>query len=181
MKGVTTSSSSAVKHGLYVLLEKILRWSVNPRFRAKLLALLGAHIGRNVRIYEVQLFNLQNGFANLHIDDDVHIGIGCRLDLAGELRVGARSTLSPGVTILTHNDCGSAHGSKLIALYPAEVASVSIGEDSWIGANATVLSGGKISSLVVVAAGSVVSGVVPTASVAAGAPARVKKRLSLDS
>ncbi len=83
-----------------MLLELGLRVVIHPTLRAKLLALCGATVGKNVRIYEIQLFNLSNGFKNLKIADDVHIGTGCRFDLEGEIHLGRGVTLSPGVTIL---------------------------------------------------------------------------------
>lgn len=169
----------AMFHGTFLLLEKILRWCIHPRVRARLLRLCGAHIGRNVRVYEIQLFNLQHGFRNLHLADDVHVGPGCRLDLSAQLRVGARSTLSPGVTVLTHSDPGSTHGSKLLAAYPARFAPTSIEVDCWIGANATLLAGVSVADLGIVAAGAVVTCDVPTKCVVAGVPAHIVKELPL--
>jgi acetyltransferase-like isoleucine patch superfamily enzyme len=52
-------------------------------------------------------------------------------------------------------------------------AAVSIGAGSWLGAGAIVLPGACIGRNVVVAAGSVVRGVVPDHCVVAGVPARV--------
>ena len=173
------ATGGALKHGLFLLLEKLLRWSIHPRLRARLLGVFGAHIGRNVRIYEIQLFNLQAGFSNLHVADDVHIGPGCRLDLSASLSIAARATLSPGVTVLTHSDPGSVHNSKLLARYPATLGPVCIGSDCWIGANATLLGGVTVGDLVVIAAGAVVTRDVPGGSVAAGVPARVKKALDV--
>lgn len=170
--------AAAWKHGAYLLIEKLLCWCVHPRLRAQALRLLGASVGRNVRVYEIRLFNLENGFRNLTIADDVHIGPGCRLDLAGPLQVGARSTLSPGVTILTHADPGASHGSRMARIYPPCVGAVSIGQDCWLGANATVLAGVTIGDLVVVAAGSVVTRDVPTCCIVAGNPAVTKKTLA---
>jgi acetyltransferase-like isoleucine patch superfamily enzyme len=174
------SAGAALAHGAWLLVEKLLRWCVHPRLRARLLGVLGASVGRNVRIYEVQLFNLEKGFSNLAVADDVHIGPGCRLDLAGPLRIGARSTLSPGVTILTHADAGASHGSALCALYPPRVEAVTIGSDCWLGANVTVLAGSALADRVVVAAGSVVIDDIPSNSMAAGVPARVRKTLAID-
>ncbi|MEO7621666.1 MAG: acyltransferase [Gallionella sp.] len=108
----------------------------------------------------------------------MHIGPGCRLDLAGSLAIGARSTLSPGVTILTHSDPGESHGSRLTASYPPCTAGVFIGADCWLGANATILSGVKINELAVVGAGSVVTKEVPGGYVVAGNPARTKKPIN---
>lgn len=167
----------AWRHGFNLLLEKLLRWCIHPRLRASALRLLGANAGRNVRIYEARFFNLETGFRNLTIADDAHVGSDCLLDLAGSLRIGARSTLSPRVVILTHADPGTAHGSRLGKLYPARVSAVSIGDDCWLGANVTVLSGVSIGDMVVVAAGSVVTANVPPRCVVAGNPAVLKKML----
>ncbi len=169
---------NSLRNGAWLLVEKFLRWCVNPRLRARLLGALGANIGRNVRVYEIQLFNLARGFRNLSLADDVHVGPGCRLDLAGSLAIGTRSTLSPGVTILTHADPGASHGSRLAANYPACTAGVSVGADCWLGANVTILCGVKINDLAVVAAGSIVTTEVPAGYVVAGNPARPKKPIA---
>lgn len=168
---------TAIKHGRFVLLEKLLRWSVSPRLRARLLGFFGADIGPNVRIYEVQLFNLKEGFRNLRVGEGAHIGVGCRLDLEGPLAVGRRSTLSPGVTVLTHQDPGSAHGSRLLDFYPSRIEATTVGDDCWLGTNVIVLAGVTIGNLVVIGAGSVVTGDLPEGVVSAGSPAVVKKLL----
>lgn len=171
---------ASISHGLWLLVEKLLRWCVHPRLRARALALLGARIGRNVRIYEIQLFNLERGFSNLETADDVHIGPGCRLDLAGALRIGPRSTLSPGVTILTHDDPGSSHGSAMCEKYKPRIGAVVIGADCWLGANATILAGTTLGDRVLVGAGSVVVNDVPSSSMVVGVPASLKKHLEFD-
>jgi acetyltransferase-like isoleucine patch superfamily enzyme len=167
--------SNAITHGFSLVAEKLLRWCVNPRWRARLLGMLGASVGRNVRIYEGQIFNLENGFAHLSVADDVHIGPGCRLDLSGRLEIGPRTTLSPGVTVLTHADPGSSHGSAIAMRYPPRFDGVSIGSDCWIGANATLLGGARIGKRVVIGAASVVRDAIPDDTLAAGAPATVRK------
>jgi maltose O-acetyltransferase len=164
-------------HGFWLVIEKVLRWSIHPRLRARIYGALGAQIGRNVRVYEVQLFNLATGFRNLRVDDDAHIGPGCKVDLAAPLVIGARSTLSPGVTILTHADPGKSHGSELARIYPPRFDGVSLGRDCWVGANATLLAGCRLGNRVVVGAASVVRDSIPDDSLAAGVPATVRKRL----
>lgn len=176
--GNSTTRPSPLRHGIYLVLEKLLRWSIHPKLRSKILKLLGAKIGKNVRIYEIQLFNLELGFRNLHLSDDVHIGPGCRIDLSGILKIGMRSTISPGVTILTHADPGSSHHSKILKYYPPHRYGVSIGIDCWVGANTTILDAVTIGDNVVVAAGSVVTNNVEPKTLVAGAPARVKKFLA---
>src|SRR5512139_2036129 len=76
-------SVERLRHGWFMLLEMGMRVVVNPYLRARLLALCGATVGHNVRIYEMQFLNLDGGFRNLSIEDDVHIGMGCRFDLKG--------------------------------------------------------------------------------------------------
>ncbi len=165
----------ALKHGSFVLIEKLLRWSVSPRLRSRLLAIFGASTGTNTRICEIQLFNLKNGFKNLYLADDVYIGPGCLFDLEGRLTIGSKTTLSPGITILTHADPGSSHGSQLITLYPPHIRDVAIGSNCWLGANVTVLAGVTIGDFVVVAAGSVVTSDLPSRVLVAGIPAQTKK------
>jgi acetyltransferase-like isoleucine patch superfamily enzyme len=169
-----------VRHGAWLVVEKLLSWCVHPRLRARLLSLLGARIGRNVRVYEIRLFNLDNGFASLSIGDDVHIGPGCALDLAGTIQIGPRSTLSPRGNSLTHADPGASHGSGLCALYSPRIGGVTIGADCWVGANATILVGANIGNRVVIGAGSVVIGDIESDRMAAGVPARVRKTLVFD-
>jgi acetyltransferase-like isoleucine patch superfamily enzyme len=174
-----STMSNRLRHGLFMLLEKLLRWSIHPRLRASILRFFGARIGSNVRIHEVQLFNLRLGFRNLEIDDGVFIGPGCRLDLEGTIVIGARSTLSPGTTVLTHEDPGSQQGSRLLALFPARAATTTIGSDCWLGTNVVVLAGVTIGNLSVVGAGSVVTRDVPVRTLAAGVPATWKRFIDI--
>jgi acetyltransferase-like isoleucine patch superfamily enzyme len=160
-----------------LLIEKLLHWCIVPTLRADVLRLLGAKIGQNVRIYEARFINLENGFKNLQVGNDVHIGTDCLLDLKGVLHICSGSTLSPRVVILTHQDPGKAHDSPLLKEFPAVVGDTSIGEGCWIGANATIISGVHIGAKVVVASGAVVIGNVESNSLVAGVPAKEKRKL----
>jgi acetyltransferase-like isoleucine patch superfamily enzyme len=166
-------------HGFYIFLEKFLRWAVHPGLRASLLKLLGAEIGRGVRIHEVQMFNLKHGFGNLHVGDGAYIGIGCKLDLEGPLTIGARTSVSAGVTILTHEDAGTRQNSRLARLFPLRVKPTAIGSDCWVGANATVLCGVVIEDCVVIGAGSVVTRNIQGKVVAAGVPASPRRTIDV--
>ena len=53
---------------------------------------------------------------------------------------------------------------------------VSIGKNSWIGSGAIILPGSKIGDHVVIGANSVVTGEIPSCSVAVGSPARVVRK-----
>lgn len=168
-----------VKHALFLLAEKLLTWCISPYLRARLLRLLGASIGRNVRIYEARFFNLADGFRNLHLADDVHVGPGCLIDLTDAVNVGEGAVISPGVTILTHADPGSHHDAPLARAFPPRQAPCTVGASAWIGANAVLLCGADIGGLAVVGANSLVSGAVPARTVVAGSPARHVRNIDI--
>lgn len=153
-----------------MFMEKILAWSINPFFRARLLRFCGATIGKNVRVNEARFFNLDNGFRNLELGDDVHIGPFCRLDLTEKIRLGDKCTVSPAVCILTHADPGEFHDSALVKHFPAKARPVTIGSSSWIGAGSTILCGVNIGDRVAIGANSLVNKDIPSDSVAAGSP-----------
>lgn len=167
---------SDLRAGLYMVAEMLTRILVHPRLRARCLAILGARIGRNVRIYECRFINLRNGFSHLQVGDNVHIGAGCLIDLEGPVAIGSGSVLSPRVTVLSHSDPGSAHGSPLCERWEPEARGVAIGDGCWIGACATVLSGSVIGDHVVIGAATLVRGHLAEGEVYVGVPARVVEK-----
>lgn len=90
--------------------------------------------------------------------------------------IGKNSTLAYGTTILTSANPNGPK-NKLAALYPPIKAPVIIGDNVWVGANATILPGVTIGEMSVVAAGSVVTKSVPPGVLVAGNPAIIKKKL----
>lgn len=163
---------SDLKTALCMAAELCLRLLIHPRMRAHCLGLLGARIGRNVRIYECRFINLRNGFSNLRIGDDVHVGTDCLIDLQGPVHIGSGTVLAPRVTLMSHSDPGSAHGSSLCARWPAEALGVVIGKGCWIGAGTTILSAAVVEDGVVVGAAALVRGVLKAGTLCAGVPAR---------
>jgi acetyltransferase-like isoleucine patch superfamily enzyme len=161
-----------VRNATFLIIEKFLRWCILPRLRARLLALLGAKIGSNVRVNECQFINLSCGFSNLTLGDDVYIGPGCLIDLEGKVVLARGATLSPRVSIITHNDPGSFHDSPLTRDFPKSVGAVRIGEYCWIGTGSVVLSGVEIGDRAVVGAMALVRCSLGSAAVHAGVPAR---------
>lgn len=161
-----------------MLVELSLRVIVHPFMRAFLLRLCGARIGKNVRIYEIQLFNLENGFKHLHIHDDVHIGMGCRIDLTAMVIIERGTTLSPGVTILTHSDPGSYHLSPICNEFAPFTAAVNIGSHCWVGSNSTILPATRINDQCVVGACSLVKGNLQACSLYYGMPVKKIRNLN---
>ena len=160
------------KKALFMIIELFLRIVISPFLRAYLLKICGAKIGRNVRIYEVHFLNLSNGFSNLYIEDDVHIGMGCRIDLEGAVHIHRGATISLGVTILSHYNPGEQHNSPLCKEFPPVVGKVDIGNYCWIGCNTTILAGSIIPERTAVGACSLVKGRLEANSVYLGIPAK---------
>lgn len=110
-------------------------------------------------------------------DAGVTIGVGCRIysNLAASepwlVSVGDRTTVSVGVTVLTHDGTGWLYSDDQGRRY--RYAPVAIGDDCFIGARAMLMPGVRIGSGSIVGAGSVVTKSVPPGSVVAGNPARI--------
>ncbi|HCB30641.1 MAG TPA: hypothetical protein DEP50_07950 [Acinetobacter lwoffii] len=147
----------AYKVGLYIIAEMLLRLIIHPRLKASFFRVLGASIGKGVRIHEAKFIHPLEGFKNLILDDYAYIGPQSIIDLSGEVCIGKRSSISPGSIILTHADPGSFYGNMLSRKYPRKIARVTIGDDSWIGAGAIVLCGVTIGAKSIIGAGSLVS------------------------
>ena len=114
------------------------------------------------------------GFIYLH--KHAEINSNCFLLAKDKIEIGENSTLAYGVTVLTSANPNSPH-NKLAELYPAMTAPVNIGNNVWVGANATILPGVTIGDFSVIAAGSVVNKDVPSGVLVAGNPAVFKKKL----
>jgi len=86
------------------------------------------------------------------------------------LIIGDRVAIGPRVTIVLSSD---ANWSNLMDTREYIKSTVSIGEDSWIGASVTILPGVKIGKMAIVGAGAVVTKDVPDFAIVAGVPARI--------
>jgi acetyltransferase-like isoleucine patch superfamily enzyme len=157
--------------GVWMVLEKLLRWCIHPRLRARCLHLFGAKIGSRVRIYETMLVQILQGFSHLTIGDDSSIGPGGMIDLTGPVEIGSHTALAPGCVLMTHSDPGSRIGSRLCDVYPRTVAGIRIGNHVWIGAHTLILAGVTIGDGTVIGAGSLVAKDIPPGVVAYGRPA----------
>jgi len=160
------------RHGLGLIVVMLLGLCPSPRLRARLLSILGASIGRNVRICPCRIINLRKGFRNLRVGSDVHIGTDCLIDLEGPVVISKGTTIAPRVVLLSHSDPGASHESPLILQFPPTSEGLYIGMDCWIGANCTLLDGSHIGDYCVIAAATVVRGNLESGFLYGGAPAR---------
>jgi acetyltransferase-like isoleucine patch superfamily enzyme len=167
----------AFRFGFFTLAMLPYRAALVPQLRAPWLRLLGARIGPGTIVHGVRFFNLyRRGPRGLRIGRECFLGDECLLDLADEIVLEDQVTLAERVLILTHTNVGYAD-HPLQAHFPASSAPVVVRRGSFLGANVTVLPGVTIGERSFVAAGSVVTADVPSATLVAGVPAKAVRSL----
>jgi len=108
----------------------------------------------------------------LRIGDRCVIGRGSHVVAHRSTEIGDDVFTGPYVYITDQNHSYADPEIPIGRQWPSNT-SVSIGSGSWLGAGAIILPGARIGRNVVVAAGSVVRGVVPDRCVVAGVPAKI--------
>ncbi|MDD3534201.1 MAG: acyltransferase [Candidatus Cloacimonetes bacterium] len=166
----------------YSLLRKLygLNHAINYLARSDKTALVkvlkkeGAKIGQRCDLNLPIYFHELRDPKLLSIGDDVHIGRLVLLDLSSSIVLKDRVTISMGSMLITHLDVGN---SQLGTEYPSARKGITIDHDSYLGCQATVLSGVNIGSRCLIGAKSLVTKDVSSGSVAAGIPARILKQV----
>jgi acetyltransferase-like isoleucine patch superfamily enzyme len=110
---------------------------------------------------------------NITIGKNVFFNTGCSFQDRGGITIGNGTMIGMNVTIATLN-----HGLSLDTRNTTYPSPVVIGENVWIGSNATILPSVNIGNNSVVAAGAVVTKDVPENTVVAGVPAKVVKTIN---
>lgn len=109
---------------------------------------------------------------NITVGKNVFFNTGCSFQDRGGINIGDGTMIGMNVTIATLN-----HGLPLETRNVTYPSPVIIGDNVWIGSNATILPGVTIGDNSVVAAGAVVTKDVPANTVVAGVPAKELKKL----
>lgn len=108
---------------------------------------------------------------------EISIGEGTTINrntcILANCRIGKFVSIAPNVVIVGSNHNYKEH--SLIKKQGLSSKGIEIGDDVWIGANATILDGVSIGDGCVVAAGAVVTKSIPNYSVVAGVPATIIK------
>lgn len=110
---------------------------------------------------------------NIRLGRNVFINACCHFQDHGGVTIGDGCQIGHNVVFATLN-----HGlvpEDRATTYPAPIV---LGNNVWVGSNATILRGVTIGDNAVVAAGAVVTKDVPAGVVAGGVPARVLRRIS---
>jgi len=157
-----------IKKGRGALIRKRIRLDVLPFNKFEL--------GERSTIEDFCTIN--NGVGQVTIGNHTRIGIGSVI--IGPVSIGDHVRLAQNVVVsaLNHN---YEDVSKPISEQGINTDQVYIGDETWIGANVTILPGRFIGKHCIVAAGSVVTRNVPSYSVVAGNPAKVIKTYHPDS
>jgi len=132
--------------------------------------LIGKPVGQ--RFMVIPPFSTDCGL-NITVGDNVFINQGCHFMDMGGISIGNDVMIGPKVNLVSAgHPLSPAERRNGIVARP-----ISIGNNVWIGAAATILPGVTIADDAVVAAGAVVSRDVPAGTLVAGVPARVLKHL----
>ena len=134
----------------------------------------GATIGSDCDIETGLVFHNCMDYSNLIIGNNCHIGKNCFFDLRDKVIIEDNVVISMQTTFITHQDLNK---SELKTILPADKSNIIVKNDSYIGANATILRGTVINSFSVVAAGAVVTKDVPELTMVGGVPAELIKKI----
>lgn len=117
---------------------------------------------------------------NIHIGNFVEINMNCVFLDCNTITIGDYSGIGPGVHIYTvfHPLNPSERINKGNGFWKSQTASVTIGNNVWIGGGSIILPGVTIGDGTTIGAGSVVTKSIPPHVLAVGNPCRVIKNLS---
>lgn len=134
----------------------------------------GVTIGRGASIRPSSYYGHELG-EGLRIGNGTAIGAYSWIGASGKVSIGANVLFGPRVIVIPENHV-HADLSRTIKEQGVVRKDVTIGDDCWIGCNATILSGVTIGHGSIVAAGAVVHRDVAPYSIVGGVPARLIKR-----
>jgi acetyltransferase-like isoleucine patch superfamily enzyme len=113
----------------------------------------------------------------LEIGADMFCNRGVLLAVADRIQIGNRVRIGERSSIIDHNHVLEPLGDTEARFNDYETAPITIGDRVLISANCSILAGSEIGDDSVIAAGSVVRGIIPPGVIAAGVPAIVKRPL----
>jgi len=135
-----------------------------------------ARIEPGAILYSVQSYAGRPCEGSIVIGKGVYANRNLNISAGAPIVIGDRVTIATNVFISNY-DHGYEDPATAINDQPLVVhGKISIGEDSWLGANVCVLGNVHIGSHVVIGANSVVTADIPSYSVAVGSPARVVRQ-----
>lgn len=154
---------------LWMIVHPLFSFSPRPMWgwRRFLLRMFGACIGRGVQIYPTVRITIP---WNVSIGDDTSIGDRAIVYALGSIEIGRQATISQGVHL-----CAGSHDYTRTDMLLLKLP-ISIGEGTWICADAFIGPDVTIGDLAIVGARAVVMKDVPADMIVAGNPAVVIRR-----
>ena len=145
--------------------------------RESLREITRSQVPDTVRVFTPLNINYGPG---VHIGDDCFLNFGCTLLAIGGITIGDGAFIGPHCVLATEYHPEDPATRHTLLTDPATrhtllTKPIVIGRNAWLGANVTVLAGVTIGENAIVAAGSVVTKDVPSNTVVAGTPAKVKR------
>lgn len=134
--------------------------------------------GSELLVYRTHFDRLLD--SQLSIGTHVRITARCRITCAGSITIGNDTLIAPDVFITDHNHGMNPELEGGYSPQPLEVQDVFIGKGVWLGQRVCVLPGVNIGDHSIIGANSVVTGNIPSYTIAVGAPARIIKRWNFD-
>ena len=142
---------------LYSLLTSIMPETRAFGLKRKMLGWAGAKIGNNVRICSSARII---GSGSLEIGDNTWIGPETFISASSIIKIGANCDIAPRVFIGDGTHEITPDRDRMADIETCNP--ISIGNGCWICANATILPGAIIGNKVVIAAGAVTKGDIPS-------------------
>lgn len=112
---------------------------------------------------------------NIHLGKNVFINADCKFQDQGGITIGDNVLIGHSVVLATLNH--DENPEKRANLCPSPIV---IGDNVWIGSNATLLPGVTVGDGAIIAAGAVVTRDVDECSVVAGVPAKFIRKVRTD-
>ncbi len=138
----------------------------------------GVEIGNNFTLGKYAIIEctgvLRNVGSSLKIGDNVGINHYCFIGVRGDITIGNNVIFGPRVNIFSEN-----HNYEDLNIpiknQGVTKSKTNIGNDVWIGANVSIMSGVTIGDGCIIAAGAVVTKDIPSYSIIGGVPAKIIK------
>lgn len=136
----------------------------------------GVRIGRNVNIGPYTIIQASGVLSNLgtgcSIGENSGIGAYSFIGCGGGVSIGSNVIMGQYVSFHSENHI-TARIDIPIRQQGVKREGIRIDDDCWVGAKATFLDGAHVGTGCVIAAGTVVRGVIPPYSIVAGVPGRI--------
>lgn len=153
-------------------------------FGLKYMTIGSVQIGRQCRIEMITEYNNKKLTPKLVIGEKVSINDRVHIGCANYVEIGDNCLFASNIYISDHNH-GIYKGINQSSIFQKVVdrdldydKSVIIGKNVWLGEGVAVLPGSQIGDNSIIGSNAVVTGIIPTNSIAIGVPARVIKTLN---